>query len=167
MRTLLDGVTAGMIGALTVAGWFLMLDVDRGQPLATPALLGAVMLHGARDSVTGAPAQWLAAEYSVLHFAAFILFGLVAAWLISAAEREPHFRAGVLILFVCFEAFFLALVGAVGSAVLETLVWWRIIMANFLATATMFGFFSARHPGLSLSLRTRLSRRTHAPAMRH
>jgi len=166
MRTLIDGVTAGMIGALAVAGWFLMLDVDRGQPLATPALLGAVMLHGARDWVPVGPAPWLVAEYSLLHFAAFLIFGLIAAWLIAAAEREPDLRAGVFTLFVCFEVFFLALIGAVSSAVLETLVWWRIVMANFLATAAMFGFFSMRHPGLSLSFRSRLWRRAHAPSLR-
>jgi len=58
------------------------------------------------------------------------------------------------------------MIGAVSSAVLETLVWWRIAMANFLATAAMFGFFSMRHPGLSLSFRSRLWRRAHAPSLR-
>jgi hypothetical protein len=50
MRTLIDGVTAGIVGAITLAGWFLMLDVARGQPFATPALLGrsaAEMSHAA------------------------------------------------------------------------------------------------------------------------
>ncbi|MGD0076039.1 MAG: hypothetical protein ABSD31_17110 [Candidatus Binataceae bacterium] len=158
MRTLIDGATAGMIGALTVAGWFLMLDVDRGQPFATPALLGAVLFHGARDVIPAGPEFWLVAEYSLFHFAAFLAFGVMAAWLISAAEQEPGYRAGVLTLFICFEVFFLALIGIVSAAVLETLVWWRIIMANFLATATMFGFFSTRYPGLSHGFRAQLWR---------
>jgi len=166
MRTLIDGVTAGIIGALTVAGWFLMLDAARGQPLATPALLGAVMLHGERELVPVGSAPLLAAEYSVVHFTAFILFGLIAAWLISEAEREPDLRSGVFTLFVCFEVFFLALIGAISSAVLQTLVWWRIVTANFLATAAMLAFFSMRHPGLSLSFRSRLWRWTHAPSLR-
>ena len=166
VRTLIDGVTAGIIGAFTVTAWFLLLDLDRGRPLATPALLGAVLLHGARDTLPVATAPWLAAEYSLVHFVAFIVFGVFAAWLISAAEREPNLRAGVLTLFVCFEVFFLVLIGAVNSAVLETLAWWRILMANFLAIAAMFGFFSLRHPGLSLSFRSHLWRRVHAPSLR-
>lgn len=153
MRTLTDGVTAGLIGAFTVAGWFLMLDTDRGEPFATPALLGAVMLHGVHNPPALHVTPRLVAEYSVIHFAAFVIFGLVAAWLIAAVEREPSLKGGVIALFVCFEFFFLALIGALSYTALETLVWWRIIMANFLATAAMFGFFGVRHPVLSVRLR--------------
>jgi len=153
MRTLTDGVTAGLIGAFTVAGWFLMLDADRGQPFATPALLGAVLLHGLREPMTLQVTPRLVAEYSVIHFAAFVIFGLVAAWLIATVEREPSLKGGVIALFVCFEFFFLVLISAISYAALETLVWWRIIMANFLATAAMFGFFGVRHPVLSIRLR--------------
>ncbi len=156
MRTLTDGMTAGLIGALTVAGWFLMLDVDRGEPLATPALLGAVLLHGLRDPMALTMTPRLIAEYSVIHFVAFITLGLVAAWLISAVERDPELGAGVLALFVFMEFFFLVLIGALSYAALETLVWWRIIMANFLASAAMSGFFGARHPALSFHLRLSL-----------
>ena len=153
MRTLTDGVTAGLIGAFTVAGWFLMLDTDRGEPFATPALLGAVILHGVHNPPALHVTPHLVAEYSVIHFAAFVIFGLVAAWLIAAVEREPSLKGGVIALFVCFEFFFLALIGALSYTALETLVWWRIIMANFLATAAMFGFFGVRHPVLSVRLR--------------
>ena len=153
MRTLSDGMTAGLVGALTVAGWFLMLDIDRGAPLATPALLSAMLLHGLRDPMALTMTPRLIAEYSVVHFAAFIALGLVAAWLISAVERDPELRAGVLALFVSLEFFFLVLIGALSYATLETLVWWRIIMANFLASAAMLGFFGARHPVFSFHFR--------------
>lgn len=156
MRTLIDGVTAGMVGAITVAGWFLMLDVDRGQPFATPALLGATLLHGAADPRLVHVTRTLVVEYSVVHVTAFVVFGLAAAWLISAAEREPQLMAGVLTLFACFEAFFLLVIGAASQVVLETLVWWRIITANVLATAAMFAVFSSRYPALSAQLRQKL-----------
>ncbi len=153
MRTLTDGVSAGFIGAFTVAGWFLMLDVDRGQPLATPALLDAVLLHGLRDPATLHVTPRLVAEYSVIHFAGFVAFGAIVSWLIAAVEREPDLKGGVIALLVCFEFFFLALIGALSYAALETLVWWRVIMANFLATAAMFAFFGARHPVMSVHFR--------------
>jgi hypothetical protein len=156
MRTLIDGVTAGIVGAITVAGWFLMLDVARGQPFATPALLGATLMHGAVDPRLVHVTRTLVVEYSVIHVTAFVAFGLVAAWLISAAEREPGLMAGVLILFACFEGFFLLMIGAVSQVTLETLVWWRIIMANVLATMAMFAVFSPRHPALVANLRQKL-----------
>jgi hypothetical protein len=87
MRTLIDGMTAGILGAITVAGWFLMLDVARGQSFATPALLGATLMHGAVDARLVHVTLTLVIEYSVIHVTAFAAFGLVAAWLISAAER--------------------------------------------------------------------------------
>lgn len=156
MRTLIDGLTAGMAGAITVAGWFLILDVDRGQPFATPALLGATLLHGAADPRLVDVTPRLVIEYSVIHVMAFVVFGLAAAWLISAAEREPQLMAGVLTLFACFEAFFLLALGAASQVVLATLVWWRIITANVLATAAMFAVFSSRHPALRAQLRQKL-----------
>ncbi len=149
MRTVIDGVTAGLVGAITVAGWFLMLDVDRGHAFATPALLGSVLLQGTRHSAQLGAVASPVIEYTVVHFAAFLLFGLAASWLIAAAEREPHFTAGVLILFLCFEVFFLLLIGAVSHAVLAMLVWWRIVTANLLASAAMYGFFAVRHPSIA------------------
>ena len=142
MKTVIDGVTAGIVGAITVAGWFLMLDVARGQPFATPALLGATLMHGAVDPRLVNATWTLVVVYSVIHVAAFVAFGLVAAWLISAAEREPGLMAGVLILFACFEAFFLLIIGTVSQVALETLIWWRIIMANILATGYVGSFLA-------------------------
>jgi hypothetical protein len=156
MRTLIDGVTAGILGAITVAGWFLMLDVARGQPFTTPALLDATLMHGAIDPSLVQVTWTLVVEYSVIHVTAFVAFGLVAAWLISAAEREPELMAGVLILFACFEAFLLLMIGAVSQVALETLIWWRIIMANVLATVAMFAVLSPRHPALIANLRQKL-----------
>jgi hypothetical protein len=153
MKTLIDGVTTGMVGAVTVAAWFLMLDFDRGQPFATPALLAAMLLHGVADPRLAHVTGRLVAEYSVAHFTAFMIFGLAAASLISATEREPQLVAGVLTLFACFEFFFLFLIGAVSQALLETLVWWRIFTANILATGAMFAVLSSRHPALKASLR--------------
>jgi hypothetical protein len=43
---LLDGLFTGMIGAIAVAVWFLVLDVAAGRPLFTPNLLGNVLLRG-------------------------------------------------------------------------------------------------------------------------
>ncbi|HEV8144266.1 MAG TPA: hypothetical protein VGQ77_15500, partial [Methylomirabilota bacterium] len=44
-----EGTIAGLLGAATVAIWFLIFDVLRGKPFLTPALLGSAVFHGLRD----------------------------------------------------------------------------------------------------------------------
>src|SRR5206468_13132385 len=88
--TILDGLFTGMIGALAVAVWFLVLDSVAGRPLYTPALLGWVLLAGGRSVptvVTIAPLP--IAAYTAFHFAIFAVIGIVFAWLMNLFERFP------------------------------------------------------------------------------
>jgi hypothetical protein len=147
-RIIVDGLAGGFIGALAVAGWFLILDVDRGQPFATPALLGQVLLRGSNAASAQAMTP-LVVEYSIVHFAAFAAFGLAVSYLIEAAESQPPLMGGVLVLFGFFELFFIGAVGVVSEALLDTLVWWRIIMANLLATSAMAAYFMLRNRGFA------------------
>ncbi|MDH3426995.1 MAG: hypothetical protein OEM23_01040, partial [Gemmatimonadota bacterium] len=41
-----QGIAAGLIGALVVAVWFLIVDSIAGRPLFTPAALGSAMING-------------------------------------------------------------------------------------------------------------------------
>ena len=41
-----DGVLAGLVGAIVVAVWFLVLDLFHGTPFATPSLLGRAVFLG-------------------------------------------------------------------------------------------------------------------------
>ena len=67
-----DGAVAGALGAATVAIWFLLFDFSRGSPLETPALLAVALFHGHGARAAILP---LAAEYSVVHLTAFVVFG--------------------------------------------------------------------------------------------
>ncbi len=150
-NALLEGSTAGMLGALAVAFWFLIIDLGRGGMFTTPALLDGLLLHGG-----AVPASLRsAAEYSVVHFAAFVLFGVIASRLLKTSERHPAFFSGVVLLFCVFEFFFLTLVGAVSQEALQTLIWWRIVVSNILATAAVLTFFADRHPWLVARLNTK------------
>jgi hypothetical protein len=140
-----EGIVAGCIGAAVVALWFLIFDLARGKPLLTPALLGAAVFYGV-DTPTGleiSPGPILG--YTVLHGLAFIAFGVVAASLMAAAEREPTLLIAVVILFACFEVFFLAVEGALGKSVIGVLVWWSVLIGNFLAAVAMLWYFLSRH----------------------
>ena len=44
-RVYTEGITAGILGAATVAVWFFVLDVFSGQPFYTPNVLGNVLFQ--------------------------------------------------------------------------------------------------------------------------
>jgi hypothetical protein len=152
-RIIIDGAVAGLIGASVVALWFLLFDLARGRALETPALLAAAILHGVRDPhLLHHGILRLSAEYSVLHFAAFIIVGVIGALLLEAAETEPPFLISVLIFFGAFEVFFVAVALFLGPAVMAAVTWWGIIVGNLLATGAMLTYFFAQHPMLARNL---------------
>jgi hypothetical protein len=150
-----EGVVGGLIGAATVAVWFVVYDIAAGRPLYTPALLGAAILKGLRDPATLHISTAVVLGYTVLHGAAFILFGVLTAVLLAITEREPILLLGVFVLFTCFEVFFFSVVMLIDEALLESLGWWTVFVANILATMAMLGYFFARHPELGGRLRER------------
>src|SRR5689334_5753322 len=84
----LDGLFAGMIGALAVAIWFLVLDILAGRPLYTPALLGTVLLHGGKAAAAGitvAPLE--VAAYTAFHFVMFMAVGWGLSYLMTLFEK--------------------------------------------------------------------------------
>ncbi|MHB8381264.1 MAG: hypothetical protein ACYDC3_02820 [Candidatus Binataceae bacterium] len=152
-RIIIDGATAGIVGGLVVALWFLLFDLSRGRAFETPALLAATLLHGLRDpNLNHHSMIRLVSEYTMLHFGAFIIVGVVAALLLEAAENEPPFLISVLIFFGAFEVFFIAVVLFLGPQVMTALTWWGIIVGNLLATGAMLSYFFWRHPRLAKNL---------------
>ncbi len=147
-----EGVVAGLVGAVVVALWFLVIDLVRGLPLQTPAFLGTALLTGlqppAAVPVTAGPVL----AYTIVHGVAFVAFGIIAAGVIAASEREPALVIAVVILFAAFETFFLGVVSVLGRAVRDVLAWWAILIGNFLAAVTMLGYFLRRHRGLPRTL---------------
>jgi len=144
-RIVSEGIAAGAVGASTVALWFLCWDAARGAPLLTPALLGGALFDGIRDAREVAVTPRLVLGYSLIHSVAFVLFGLAAAALMAAADRQPGLRFGLFLLFCCFEVFALALIAVLAEWLLETLSWWSIAAGNVLAAGAMLGFLLRRH----------------------
>ena len=134
-RIIIDGAIAGLIGAVVVAVWFLIFDLIRGHALETPALLAATILHGSHSHEVHHGLALLALEYSLLHFGAFITFGIAGGLLLEACETESSLLFSLVIFFVAFEVFFIAVVLFLGPNVMVELTWWGIIVGNLLATA--------------------------------
>jgi hypothetical protein len=145
-----EGIVAGVIGAVTVAVWFLVLDTFAGHPLSTPTLLGTALFHrGSAVAVPGVSLE-MVLMFTWVHGLVFVALGGVAAWLLAQAERHPSFGFGVLILFVIFQFGFIVAAMLFARPVLVALGWPAILGANLLAAAAMAGFFVWRHPALEV-----------------
>jgi hypothetical protein len=144
-RVFREGLVAGMLGAAAVAVWFLVVDIAGGVPLRTPALLGAAVLEGLRDP-SGLVITWpLVVKYTLIHGAAFALFGWLTAGLLALADREPRLLYAFVMLFCCFEVFFVALIAILAEWLLEALAWWNILAGNLLAAFAMLAYFFREH----------------------
>ena len=147
-----EGVIGGLLGAATVAVWYFVFDILRGAPFLTPSLLGSAVFYGVRDPAGVTPALGAILGYTLLHGLAFVAFGVVAATLIAMSEREPKLFIAVVILFACFETFFLGVLGALGQSMVGAVVWWAILIGNMLAAIVMLGYWFLGHRTLSRTL---------------
>jgi hypothetical protein len=153
-----QGATAGLLGAVAVATWFLVIDMMAGHPLRTPQVLGEAFLS-MFGPVVESPAE-LVAGYTVFHLLAFTGIGIVAAWLVDASRREPTLSAGLVVLFVVFQVMFYGLVAVVAQgSVLATLAWYQIGAANLAAAASMGTYLWRTNPELKTTLEWALSGR--------
>ena len=143
-----EGLIAGTIGAVTVALWFLVLDVAQGRMFFMPAALGSALFlqAGSAESVNTSPG--IIAGYTLVHFAGFILVGLLAAAIFRRADREPPVLLGAVLLFVTLEAFFIGLIAIVASWMLDMIPWWTIAIANLVAGLAMGIYLWRAHPRL-------------------
>ena len=144
-RIVAEGIAVGAIGASVVAIWFVLLDAARGVPFFTPALLGAVLFDGLREAAAVHVTWRLVLGYSLVHCAAFALFGLAAAAVLTAADHQPALWSGLFLLFCCFEVFALALIAVAAEWLFEALTWWSISAGNVLAAGAMLGWLLPRH----------------------
>jgi hypothetical protein len=152
-RVYQDGIVAGILGALTVALWFLVVDVAQGRPLYTPTVLGTALFG--RGPWPGAiehlpPSLEMVAMFTWVHLLAFAVIGVVVSRVIAMAEEHPSLGFGFVLLFVILEACFTAAVMIVAAPVLRALTWSAILVANVLAAAVMVGYFWLRHPKMTI-----------------
>jgi hypothetical protein len=141
-----EGVLAGTLGGAVVALWYLLCDTIGGRPFHTPALLGAIFFNGLRGHDVGAATLAPVLSFTLLHFAAFIAFGLASALVIAAAEREPLLVLGALMVYGCYEVSFLSFVAVLDSSAVGAIGLWKIAAANAITLVTVFGYFQYRHP---------------------
>ncbi|HYW32156.1 MAG TPA: hypothetical protein VE869_11660 [Gemmatimonas sp.] len=144
-----EGISAGLIGATAIAVWFGIIDLVRGQILATPVMLGTSL---GSLFLGGDPPSRAAAfiGYTLFHITLFMLIGLLLSWVVNAAEKTPSALIGFLGLFVAFE------VGWIGwTTVLSQrdgfgeLSWLQVFVANLIAAVVMGWYMWRQHPSLA------------------
>lgn len=147
-----EGLDAGLLGGSAVAIWFLIKDSLIGQPLRTPSILGQVLLDPQANPVVS-PADFGAVViYTVVHFVAFVLLGLLVSWLIRLAVVNPVVRFALLILFVAFEFAFYVLIQTVSDSVGRYFPLFWVLSGNLVAAGIMGAYFWRRHPALRRAL---------------
>jgi peptidoglycan/LPS O-acetylase OafA/YrhL len=98
--------------------------------------------------------------YTIFHYVAFAIIGIIAAMVVHQARRTPAILAGFLIAFVVFEIGFYGLAALLSvSTALGGLAWYQIGVANLVAAVVMFYFMWARHPELKRNFTTALEGR--------
>ena len=149
-----EGLLAGAVGALTIALWFMVVDIADGHPLFTPNLLGAA-LFGGGEGLTHAGKLPISLDlvlpFTWVHLLIFLGIGVAASQLLALAERDPDFGFGVLLLFVVFEFGFVAACMLFAEPVLHALTWTGVLVGNLLAAVAMTIVFWRRHPRLSIA----------------
>jgi len=144
---------AGVIGAATIAIWFLILDTIYVRALYTPTVLGtALFRHGeGLASPENLPISLrMTLMYTWVHGLAFCVIGGIASRLLALAEQNPNVGFGILLFFVLFEFGFVATATVFAEPVLHALAWPAILVGNLLAAASMAGYFWRRHPHLTV-----------------
>lgn len=148
-NTIREGIYAGVLSATAIAVWLFIVDIIERHAFFTPDVLGSGLLR-----FLGAPRMsdtmaMHVAFYTVFHYAAFAIIGVIVAWIVHQARRTPAILAGFLIMFVVFEFGFYGLAAMLSaSSVLGGIAWYQIMVANLLASVVMFSFMWMRHPEL-------------------
>lgn len=125
----MQGVIAGLIGAVVLAFWFLVVDLAAGEPFRTPGMIGGALFG--LDGLATSPTLLLL--FSLIHFGAFALVGVGAAFAISQLERSPNLPFGFVVGFVLFNGVFFGSAAVTGIDVVGRLGWVEVLVGNLLA----------------------------------
>ncbi len=149
-----EGLAAGLVGAATIALWFLLLDTIAGRPFYTPTVLGTALFRGGQglDNPAALPVDFeVVMSFTWVHVLAFLVIGVAASRLLALAERDPNFGFGILLLFVIFSFGFVVVCMAFAGPVLRAIAWPAMLVGNLLAAAAMATVFWRRHPSLRIA----------------
>jgi len=130
------GAVSGVVGAAALAMWFLLVDTAQGEPFRTPAMVGNALVG--LEGVEVRPGLILL--FLALHFGAFMVVGMAAAWAVSFLTRVPNLVFGLVLGFLMFDVVFFGSVAVTGVDVVAQLGWVEVLAGNILAGVAMMSF---------------------------
>jgi hypothetical protein len=150
---LTDGTIAGLIGAATIALFFLIVDTLRGHPFYTPSLLGTALFRS-RDALTPPETHpispLMVLLFTLTHGLIFVVIGQIAARLVRLAEKNANYGFGIILFLVFFLCGFFFVSMVFEADLLRALTWPAVLAGNLLAVAAMVTYFARRHPGFRM-----------------
>ncbi|MDQ6737821.1 MAG: hypothetical protein M3Z30_08995 [Gemmatimonadota bacterium] len=148
-NTIREGIYAGVLSGAAIAVWLFIVDVIERQAFFTPNVLGSGLLRFLGTPHMTDTVAMHVIIYTIFHFVAFSLIGIVFVWVTHQARRTPAILAGFLVFFVMAEGGFYGLAAVLSiNSVLGGIAWYQIMVANILAAIVMFAFIWTRHPEL-------------------
>lgn len=144
-----QGLAAGAMGAAVVAIWFFAIDVLQNRVFFTPAALGSALFLGVNQANDVVVRASVIIGYTLVHFAAFIAIGVLAAKLVNEAEHHPEVVIGIALLFVTLEVLSLGLLSAAAAWLFAVIPWWSPIIGNLLSAGAMAAYLWYSHPALA------------------
>lgn len=146
-----EGLVAGLLAFASVALFFLVLNLVRGEPpLETVARLGAPLVPG-----EGGEGDRVAAIFAFngIHLAASLAVGLFAAWLLHEAELHNNLWYVFFSVFLAAGIFSIVVMGVVGAELLSAVGWGDVAGANALWAGTILVYLLRRHRDLGERLK--------------
>ena len=147
-----EGLLAGLIGGLIVAAWYFAVDLGRGELFHTPSVLGQVLVQGDAVPATGSIVPGAVAQYALLHFGWFILFGVGLAALTHLATRKPSFRMGVWLFLVVGLVFWIGASYMLYWLTDQRFPWRTSVIGGLLGVGSIGFYLWRQHPSLRGSM---------------
>ncbi|MGH7668961.1 MAG: hypothetical protein ACRENQ_05655 [Gemmatimonadaceae bacterium] len=148
-----EGSIVGVLGATSVAVWFFIIDLVLRHPFQTPIGLGRGFFTLFGQTTTRDSDLLVVIGYTVVHYLAFIIAGIVIAAVVNWAHRQPTVLAGGLILFIVLEVAFYGIISVlIHVPVLGVLAWYNVAVGNLIAAVVMGIYIRRVHPHLAADL---------------
>ncbi len=147
--TIIRGAIAGLAGAAVLAAWFLVIDLIRASPFATPTFVARTLL-GAPDMQPSLP---LLAMYTAFHFTVFVLVGAAVSWALERSHIHAYVALGLVLGFLLFDLIFYAGVIVTGVNVVGALGWPQVLAGNLFAGLALVGYLNVTGPEKTVRLR--------------
>ena len=146
-RTFLtEALSTGLVGAVTVALWFFVVDVVSGTPFRTPAILGSALVLGISSPDEVVINATTVGLYSIFHGAVFFLVGIGTTVIIRAADRAPSVLGLFIPLTLVLQALFAGLTAILAEVLLGAIAWWSVLGGNLVASFLMGSLLLYWHP---------------------